>query len=365
MNVLMTTDAVGGVWTHALDLAGALARRGVRVTLATQGPEPSREQVREVSNIHGVAHHHVGGPLEWMPDAWTGLEEAGETLLRLAARDPPDVVHLNGYAHATLPWDAPVLLATHSCVCGWWRAVHGEQPPPEWDAYVSRVERALDAAALVVAPSHAMLAQMRAHHALPRASRVVHNGSVVRPVEAREKEPYVLAVGRVWDEAKDVPTLDAAAKGCAWPVHVVGDPVRPGGGAAPPLRHALALGRLDATRLEAAYARAGIFAHAARYEPFGLSPLEAARHGCALVLSDIPTLREVWGDAALYAAPGDARGFRASTTRLAEDPSLRQEMAQRARSRSMRYDADTMAAGYLQCYHHIRLAKPEGSARAS
>ncbi len=30
----------------------------------------------------------------------------------------------------------------------------------------------------------------------------------------------------------------------------------------------------------------------ARYEPFGLSVLEAALSGCALVLGDIPSLRE-------------------------------------------------------------------------
>ncbi|HEX8375447.1 MAG TPA: hypothetical protein VF606_09745, partial [Geminicoccaceae bacterium] len=39
-HVLMTTDAVGGVWTYSLDLAAALATRGVRTTLAVLGPAP-------------------------------------------------------------------------------------------------------------------------------------------------------------------------------------------------------------------------------------------------------------------------------------------------------------------------------------
>ncbi len=49
---------------------------------------------------------------------------------------------------------------------------------------------------------------------------------------------------------------------------------------------------------------AAIFAHPARYEPFGLAVLEAAMAGCALVLGDIPTLRELWDGAAVFVAPG-------------------------------------------------------------
>ena len=64
------------------------------------------------------------------------------------------------------------------------------------------------------------------------------------------------------------------------------------------------LGRLSAGELADWYARAAIYALPARYEPFGLSALEAALSGCALVLGDIPSLREIWGDAALFVPPG-------------------------------------------------------------
>lgn len=36
------------------------------------------------------------------------------------------------------------------------------------------------------------------------------------------------------------------------------------------------------------------------YEPFGIAPLEAALCGCTVVANDIASLREVWGDDALY-----------------------------------------------------------------
>ena len=55
-------------------------------------------------------------------------------------------------------------------------------------------------------------------------------------------------------------------------------------------------------------AEASIYALPARYEPFGLSALEAALSGCALVLGDIPSLREIWGPAAIYVPADDKVG---------------------------------------------------------
>ena len=50
----------------------------------------------------------------------------------------------------------------------------------------------------------------------------------------------------------------------------------------------------------AAFRSSSIYVAASRYEPFGLAALEAALCGCAIVARDIPSLREVWGEAAVY-----------------------------------------------------------------
>ena len=72
------------------------------------------------------------------------------------------------------------------------------------------------------------------------------------------------------------------------------------------------LGHLPQSKLQAWFERAAIFAAPARYEPFGLSILEAALAGCALVLGDIPSLRENWNDAALFVPPEDSRTLEAA-----------------------------------------------------
>jgi glycosyltransferase involved in cell wall biosynthesis len=78
--------------------------------------------------------------------------------------------------------------------------------------------------------------------------------------------------------------------------------------------------------------------------------LEAALSGCALVLGDIASLREVWGDAALYVHPDDHLALRDALARLIADATLRHRLGRRARSRAMRYTPARMARGYIRAY---------------
>ena len=100
-----------------------------------------------------------------------------------------------------------------------------------------------------------------------------------------------------------------------------GDPTHPNGTRSAP-DHVRLLGCLAPAQVAEHLARAAIYCLPARYEPFGLSALEAGMSGCALVLGDIPSLREVWGDAALFVPPDDPDALRVALCRLIENASL-------------------------------------------
>jgi glycosyltransferase involved in cell wall biosynthesis len=354
MRVLMTVDAVGGVWTYAMELVRALAPAGVRVVLALLGPNPSPSQTTSAGRLPNAELVALGGRLEWMEEPWADVERTGERLLALADRHDVDLVHLNGYAHAALPWRRPVVVVAHSCVTTWWRAVHGADPPSTFDEYRSRVAVGLTAADAVVAPTAAFLARLiAAYGEVPRA-HVIHNG-IADGVSCtdRPREPVVFACGRLWDEAKGTPALDSAARALPWPVHLAGDPVSPDGRTFVPTAATL-LGPLTHEGVADRLGRAAIFAHPSLYEPFGLAPLEAARAGCALVLSDLPELRELWADAATFAPPGDAAGWQRALSRVIADPALRQSTAAAARARAAEYGADAMAGAYRRLYSTLR-----------
>jgi glycogen(starch) synthase len=330
MRILMTADTVGGVWTYARDLAVAL---DAEVLIATMGPPaPEREENVFVSTYR----------LEWEDDPWEDVDRAGAWLLELADELSPDVVHVNGFAHGALPWPAPVVVAAHSDVVSWWWAVHGGPPPERYDRYRSAVEAGLRAADVVVTPTHAVLADLERHYRV-RSERavVVHNGTSFVPAAA-EKEPFVAGLGRFWDEAKNAEALARVRRDSPWPVVLAGA--------------GTTLGPLGRDSVRSLLARASVFASPTRYEPFGLGILEAGLSGCALVLADLPSLREVWGDAALFAAPEDDDALAAALRLVARDEELRLELAERARRRASRYTLERMARAYTGIYSRLLTA---------
>ena len=348
--VLMTADSVGGVWTYALQLAAAFERRDVAVTLVVMGGKPSPEQAREAAALSNLSLIGTDFRLEWMQDPEPDLQLAGELLLELEAEQRPDVVHLNGYCHAALPFAAPVLVTAHSDVSSWWQACRSAPLPAEWSAYEARVAAGVAAADLLVAPTAEYLRAFIAHHGRPRAERVIFNGREPAGFAAAPKRAMALSAGRLWDEAKNISTLCKAADGLSWPVLIAGDATSPDGGTIETPANVVCLGRLGPQEMAARMAEAALFVAPARYEPFGLAILEAALSGCALVLGDIPTLRELWGDAALFVDPEDSEALRDTMEALLFDPERSAALGQRARRRARRYGAAAMANAYLDAY---------------
>jgi glycogen(starch) synthase len=363
MKVLIATDTVGGVLTYTGELAAELEAEGDEVVVATMGP-PLREEQRP---LLPAQVHESEFRLEWMEDPWDEVAAAGDWLLSIAEEERPDVVHLCSYTHGSLPFEAPKVLVAHSCVLSWWRAVHGTPAPAEWDRYRQEMGEGLRGADAVVAPSRAMLAEIERDHELrPGTGTVIHNGSSSPPVDlerssfeqdrpvGEEKGPLVVGSGRFWDPAKNLATLDAAAEGLPWPVVVAGEM----GDAAP--AHAQRAGLLDRAALAELRRGAAIYAAPAVYEPFGLGILEAARDRCALVLGDIPSLRELWDGAAVFVDPRDGRRLRWALEELIEDDGRREELARRAQRRAAGYGIARSARAYRRLYDRLRGAVDQG-----
>ncbi|HYO65389.1 MAG TPA: glycosyltransferase family 4 protein, partial [Archangium sp.] len=236
-------------------------------------------------------------------------------------------------------------------------AVKGESAPPRSTHSPQAVTRGLRAAARVVAPGVAMLAAAERHYGPFRSTRVIPNARRAESFLPGPKEPFVLAAGRLWDEAKNLAALEAVAPRLPFPVRVAGETQHPGGGSEVRAHQVHPLGRLTPEELAGWMGRAAIYALPARYEPFGLSVLEAALAGCALVLGDIPNLREVWGDAARFVHPEDGDGLARTLTELMANPSERERLAALSRARALTFTPRRMAEAYLELYAALR-ARP-------
>jgi len=348
----MTADAVGGVWTYALELCAGLSGAGVQMILAVMGRRLTASERAAARRIPALELHESEFKLEWMENAESDVAQSADWLLELEDRGAPDLIHLNGYAHGALPWNAPCLVVGHSCVYSWFDAVRHRPPDATWQSYKRMVGTGLHLAERVTAPSRFMLSALRIHYGDFAAAKPIYNGRAAGALSACEKEPLILSAGRLWDEAKNIAVLAKAAEKIPWPIYAAGDDSAPGGKtiALPGLCR---LGLLDGAALARWLGRAAIFAAPARYEPFGLAILEAAIAGCALVLGDIPSLREIWRDAALFVSPADSDEIAAALRALIENPSRRAALAARARRRAAEFSPERMTVAYLRLYESL------------
>jgi glycosyltransferase involved in cell wall biosynthesis len=356
VRVLMTADTVGGVFTYVLTLASELTRRGAIIHLATMGTglrPPQRCDAREIPRL--VLHESTFKP-EWSAHPWDDVARAGEWLLALERDLLPDLIQLNGYCHGAAGFRAPVVVVGHSCLLSWWQAVVGEPAPPSFDRYLVEVSRGLARADALVTPTAAMMRCLeRDYGALPARFVIPHGvpseGARLLP----KRDRSVLAAGRIWDRAKNIEALARVAPRLSGRVRVAGCDSLPDGSRRS-LPNVEVLGWIDGCTLAKAMEDAAIFAHPARYEPFGLAPVEAALRGCALVLGDIESLREVWGDAAVYVDPDDDDALAAALEGYARDEALRSEHAARALARASMFTPARMADGMAAVY--ARLLSP-------
>jgi glycosyltransferase involved in cell wall biosynthesis len=153
----------------------------------------------------------------------------------------------------------------------------------------------------------------------------------------------------------------------SWPVLVAGDAKAPdvsGEGGESKLDSVTLLGSLSHAEVMGWMARAAIFALPALYEPFGLAALEAAGAGAALVLGDIPSLREIWGDAAVLVPPRDAAALRRALVELAGDERRRRSLAQKARARALSMTSRRMADQYARIYAELSGARSPVTAQS-
>ncbi|WP_173933245.1 glycosyltransferase family 4 protein [Chelativorans sp. Marseille-P2723] len=346
----MTVDAVGGVWRYAMELARGLKAQGVGVVFAGLGPGPTNEQAEEAGRLGAL--RWLDEPLDWIAPDQEALKALPQKLLRLAREEGANLLHLNLPSQAaSLDTELPVLVVSHSCVVTWWRAMRKGPIPAEWNWMKKQNAAGMAKADAVVVPSGSH-AQALAHcyGEQPRLS-VVHN-AISTVLQGTEKEPFIFAAGRWWDEGKNARVLDAAAANTVWPLLLAGAARGPNSQQVQ-ISRARHVGELPHAQVLDHMRRAGIVVSPSLYEPFGLAALEGARAGAALVLSDIPTYRELWSDAAVFFDPHDPDALSSAINTLAADSLLRAEMGARALARSRRFTPDVQAFSMAEIYGQL------------
>lgn len=351
--VFVTADVLGDSWPYSLDLARGLARLGIDTVLAVLGPLPSERQRTAASQIARLELIETGLALPRLAGDAAALRAIGEKVARLAEHHGADLVHLNNPALAAdVDFELPLVAVQQGCAATWWEAVHGTPLPAEsaWRAAV--VEAGLCAADIVVAPTASFAEATRRTYRLAERPHVVHHGRAPVAPPRHIPRDFVLTAGRLWDEGENVDLLDSAAQRIAVPVRAAG-PLEGPDGSSVMFDHIHCLGALDEAEREQLLSARPVFVSAALYEPFGPAVLEAAAAGCALILSDIPSFRELWDEVALFVPPRDEEAFTCAIAGLVADDLERAVMGRAARERAGLYTYDAMAAQMAALYRSL------------
>lgn len=357
MRILMTTDTVGGVWTFAMQLSSELLARRCHVALVSVGSMPSHAQTTSIDALAsrwGTQFRFAAAraPLEWMDENAEAYSAAAPLLLEVAREFRADLILSSQYCYGALPFDGPKIVVAHSDVLSWAKACrpHG-LPPSQWiDRYRALVSNGLESADAVVAPTHWMLHALEEHFRIPGELHVIHNGrSISQPSTHSFRRLQAVAAGRLWDEGKNLRILSEVE--APLPLLIAGD-----SGQAPPqfqgtTTNPILLGHLDENSLLSLFRQSSIYICPSKYEPFGLAPIEAALCGCAVIVNDIPPLREVWGDAALYFQ--DAESLSRQLARLAGNQLALSLARKQACWRASQFTAWRMTEAYLELFRSV------------
>jgi glycosyltransferase involved in cell wall biosynthesis len=200
---------------------------------------------------------------------------------------------------------------------------------------------------------------------IPLAADPAFSAPVAAPGHpALKGQPYVLAVGTL-EPRKNLERLIAAWSAMderARAGHVLAL-VGPIGWDAAPIvaaardHGAQLLGRVSEDELRALYAGASAFAYPSLYEGFGLPILEAMAAGAPVLTSNVSSLPEVAGDAALLVDPTDVDAIGTALTRLLAHPALAEDLRARGRARAALFSWERTARETLALLRSIAASR--------
>jgi glycosyltransferase involved in cell wall biosynthesis len=238
-----------------------------------------------------------------------------------------------------------------------------------------KIEKSIEKADIIVTVSKTIKNQLEEYYPSVRGKiRVVYHGigEEIRQSSVAGSEfdvlekysiitPYILFVGNL-ETRKNIVTLLKAFQSfiqkekTSHQLVIVG---KPGWGYERIMKHARGsdcgdrirfVGWIRSNDISSLYSNADLFVYPSWYEGFGFPLLEAMKCGVPVIASDIPTHREIAGDAAIFVPPSDAEGFAQKFSLLMSDVQLRTDLVNAGKSRSELFTWKKTAQAMLDIY---------------
>ena len=113
------------------------------------------------------------------------------------------------------------------------------------------------------------------------------------------------------------------------------------------------LDKVSDSELVELYKKAECFVLPSLYEGFGLPVLEAMKYGCPVITSNVSSLPEAGGDAALYVDPQSARDIKDKIEQLLGDKKLREDMIKKGYEQVKKFSWEKTARETLKVLEEV------------
>jgi glycosyltransferase involved in cell wall biosynthesis len=101
------------------------------------------------------------------------------------------------------------------------------------------------------------------------------------------------------------------------------------------------------------YSKAYAFIYPSLYEGFGIPPLEAMAYNCPVLSSNVSSMPEVIGDAALFFNPNDLEEIRVQMEKVVLDQNLREELILKGKEKNTEYSWEKTAEETSEVYKKV------------
>lgn len=356
--LLMATDVKSEVWNYSLTLSRELLKHiNAEILMISFGGMPTDSQKKELEDLNiEFQFTDFSTDIEFNPD----ISKIKTTFESSIKSFNPHVIHLN-HLYFDLIFNKPCVLACHKIFNDSInRYNHLDKDSLNFKQIMNK---SLNNADIIVAPSRFFAENIIKTYNFTKGIKIIYNGVDYKPYSDMPESSTLVACGNLSDNNKSMNLLLSIAYKLPdnIKIKIIGnlqsDRKLP--------KNVEFLKNLSNLELQEVYKNSSIYIALSNFEANGLSSIQAAYSGCAILANDIPVCKELWGDCAYVFERDNAISLMRCINNLVENKNLLEITARNCQAKALSvFNSKRMAYEYINLYKNV-LKKHQTSEKGS
>ena len=355
--LLMTTDVKSEVWDYSLTLSKALLKHiNAEILMISMGGNPTDSQKKQLEDLN-IEFQFTDFSSDFSIDDKVNPDDSKiKTIFESSIKSfNPHIVHLN-HGYPDFDFDKPCVFACHANILNkklWNDSINRYSPlHKNLLNYKQIINKSLNNADIIIAPSRFFAENIVKTFNFTKGIKIIYNGIDYKPHSCLKESPTLVTFGNMSDNIKHINLLLNMAYRLPdnIKIKIIGDSQfdrkLP--------KNVEFLKNLSNFDLQEVYKNSSIYLALSNYESNGLSSMQAAYSGCAILANDIPACKELWGDCAYIFDRDDQNSLMRCINNLVENPNLLEITSRNCQAKALSvFNSKRMAYEYINLYKNI------------